>query len=377
MKIAQVAPLTECVPPITYGGIERVVSYLTEALVEQGHQVTLFASGDSSTEAELYSVVPRSLRLSGLNHQTLALHLDQLAAVAERADEFDIIHFHVNYFDCPLFDHIQTPCVTTTHGRLDLPDLLASLKGEASRTPLISISDSQRRPIPDANWISTVFNGVPADSFDYQSEKGDYLAFVGRMSEEKGPEQAIQIALATQIPLKMGAKVDSVDEAFFRARVEPYLDHPLIEFVGEVNQQQKNELFGNALATLFPINWPEPFGLVMIESMACGTPVIAFERGAVPEVMRHGQTGFVVNSVEEAIEAVSKIHEISRLECRQHFERHFTDRQMARGYVAAYQKLIARSHEPARGGRVRDRARRAEVAGTAVFKREVKNLFDS
>src|SRR5690606_37694451 len=216
MKIAQVAPLTECVPPVTYGGTERVVSYLTEALVAQGHQVTLFASGDSKTQAELCSVVPRSLRLSGLNHQTVALHLEQLATVLERANEFDIIHFHINHFDCPLFERINTPCVTTTHGRLDLPNVLTTLSGEVSDTPLISISDSQRRPIPEANWVSTVFNGVPADSFDYRPEKGDYLAFVGRMSEEKGPEQAIKIALATQIPLKMGAKVDSVDEPFFR-----------------------------------------------------------------------------------------------------------------------------------------------------------------
>lgn len=377
MKIAQVAPLTEAVPPVTYGGIERVVSYLTESLVDQGHEVTLFASGDSRTSAELVSVVPQSLRLAGLNDRTTALHLEQLAEVAQRAEEFDVIHFHVNYFDSPLFYQIETPCVTTAHGRLDIPDLVTLLNEDAAQTPLISISDSQRRPVPDANWIGTVFNGVPADSFDFRPKPGDYLAFVGRMSEEKGPEQAIQIALATQIPLKMGAKVDPVDEDYFRCRIEPYLSHPLIEYVGEVNQQQKNELFGNALVTLFPINWPEPFGLVMIESMACGTPVIAFDRGSVPEVMRDGQTGYIVNTVDEAIEAVKRIDRISRQECRCHFERYFTDSRMAENYVALYRKLIARRHEPYRGGRMRERVLRPEVARHVGIQQDLNSSFES
>ncbi|MDV3238076.1 MAG: glycosyltransferase family 4 protein [Gammaproteobacteria bacterium] len=344
MKIAQIAPLHESVPPTTYGGTERVVHYLTEALVSQGHDVTLYASADSQTRARLRPMIPEALRLSRERRDPLTWHVLQLAQVAREAGDYDVIHFHTDFLHFPLSRQLDTPQLTTLHGRLDLTDL-KPLYEEFQDMPVVSISDHQRSPLPMARWIGTVYNGIPADAYRFQPRAGDYLAFLGRMSPEKGAETAIEIALRAGVPLKMAAKVDAVDREYFEARIRPRLGHPLIEFVGEVDEAGKNELLGGALALIFPIAWPEPFGLVMIEAMACGTPVIAYRRGSVPEVMREGVSGRIVDSVDGAVAAIGRIGEIDRAGCRAYFERRFTAERMADNYVRLYRRLVARAAE--------------------------------
>jgi Glycosyltransferase len=339
MRIAQVAPLYESVPPKYYGGTERIVSYLTEELVNQGHDVTLFASGDAETAARLVPACPRSLRLDPLCIDQLAHHLLMLERVIQRAGEFDIIHFHIDYLHFPLSRRQRYAHVTTMHGRLDIPDLFP-LYREFSEMPLISISDSQRDPLPWVNWRANVYHGLPPDLYRFRPDPGRYLAFLGRISPEKRVDRAIEIAKEVGIPIRIAAKVDRVDREYFESVVEPALDDPLVEFVGEIGEADKEEFLGNAHALLFPIDWPEPFGLVMIESMACGTPVIAYRNGSVPEVMEEGHSGFIVEEFDDAVEAVRRVPELSRARCREIFEQRFTAPRMARDYVDAYARLI-------------------------------------
>lgn len=342
MKIAQVAPLFESVPPRTYGGTERVVHYLTEELIRQGHEVVLYASGDSHTGARLHAVVPQALRLSGRDADPLPWQVLQLAAVARDAAHFDIIHFHIDFMHFPLWRQLTTPHVTTLHGRLDMPGM-AQVFAEFQDMPVISISGHQRSPLPMAHWIGTVYNGLPEALYDFQPRPGSYLAFLGRMSREKGPEAAIEISRRTGIPLRMAAKIDEGDREYFDARVRPLLQPPQIEYLGEIDETGKNELLGGALALLFPVDWPEPFGLAMVEAMACGTPVIAYRRGAVPEIMIDGVTGFVVDGIEQAAAALGRIGDIDRAACRRHFETRFSARRMAAGYLETYRRMASRS----------------------------------
>jgi len=339
MRIAQVAPLYESVPPKYYGGTERVVSYLTEELIRQGHEVTLFASGDSETKARLVAACRRSLRLDEECIDQMAHQILMLERVFQRAAEFDIIHFHVDYLHFPLSRRQPITHVTTLHGRLDIPDLI-SLYQEFQDMPVISISNEQRKPLPWANWQATVYHGLPADLYRFRPEPGNYLAFMGRISPEKRVDRAIEIAKRIQIPLKIAAKVDPVDKDYFESVIAPLLGDRLVEFVGEIGDAQKNEFLGNAYALLLPIDWPEPFGLVMIEAMACGTPVIAYRGGAVPEIMEEGHTGFIVEELEDAVEAVQRVPELSRKRCREVFEQRFTVTRMARDYLQAYKRLI-------------------------------------
>ncbi len=339
MRIAQVAPLYESVPPKYYGGTERVVSYLTEELIRQGHEVTLFASGDSETKARLVAACRRSLRLDEQCIDQMAHQILMLEHVFQRAAEFDIIHFHVDYLHFPLSRRQPITHLTTLHGRLDIPDLIP-LYQEFQDMPVISISNEQRKPLPWANWQATVYHGLPAGLYRFRAEPGSYLAFMGRISPEKRVDRAIEIAKRIQIPLKIAAKVDPVDKDYFETVVAPLLDDLLIEFVGEIGDAQKNEFLGNAYALLLPIDWPEPFGLVMIEAMACGTPVIAYRGGAVPEVMEEGHTGFIVEELEDAVEAVRRVPELSRKRCREVFEQRFTATRMAHDYLQAYKRLI-------------------------------------
>jgi glycosyltransferase involved in cell wall biosynthesis len=342
MRIAQVAPLFESVPPKCYGGTERVVSYLTEELVRQGHEVTLFASGDSVTNARLVAACPRSLRTDKDCVDHLAHQILMLERVFQRAGEFDIVHFHVDYTHFPLSRRQPIPHVTTLHGRLDIPDLVP-LYQEFRDMPVISISNDQREPLSWANWQATVYHGVPADMYRFHEEPGRYLAFLGRISPEKRVDRAIEIARRGQMPVKIAAKVDRVDKDYFESVVAPLLRDPLVEFVGEISDGEKDEFLGNAHALLFPIDWPEPFGLVMIEAMACGTPVIAYLDGAVPEVIEEGRTGFIVEGLEDAVEAVQRVPELSRRRCREVFEKRFTATRMARDYVQAFQRLLGKS----------------------------------
>jgi glycosyltransferase involved in cell wall biosynthesis len=339
MRIAQVAPLYESVPPKYYGGTERVVSYLTEELIRQGHEVTLFASGDSETKARLVAACRRSLRLDEQCIDQMAHQILMLEHVFQRAAEFDIIHFHVDYLHFPLSRRQPITHVTTLHGRLDIPDLIP-LYQEFQDMPVISISNEQRKPLPWANWQATVYHGLPAGLYRFRAEPGSYLAFMGRISPEKRVDRAVEIAKRIQIPLKIAAKVDPVDKNYFETVVAPLLDDLLIEFVGEIGDAQKNEFLGNAYALLLPIDWPEPFGLVMIEAMACGTPVIAYRGGAVPEIMEEGHTGFIVEELEDAVEAVRRVPELSRKRCREVFEQRFTATRMAHDYLQAYKRLI-------------------------------------
>jgi glycosyltransferase involved in cell wall biosynthesis len=341
MKIAQVAPLYESVPPHGYGGTERVVSYLTEELVRQGQEVTLFASGDSQTAARLVSCSPRSLRL-GKAIDTLAHHILMLEQVFQRADEFDLVHFHVDYLHFPLSRRSSLTQLTTLHGRLDLPDLPA-LYGEFSEMPVVSISDSQRLPLPQANWIGTVCHGLPPDSFTFREQPEDYLLFLGRISPEKRVDRAIEITRRGGRKLKIAAKIDRADRYYFNKQIKHLLDQPFIEFIGEVGHEKKNELLGGAAALLFPIDWPEPFGLVMIEALASGTPVIAFPCGSVPEIIDQGETGFIVDDLDRAVEAVHRIGTIDRTRCRREFEERFSDRRMTQDYVRIYEQLLAQS----------------------------------
>lgn len=339
MRIAQVAPLFESVPPKYYGGTERVVSYLTEELVHQGHEVTLFASGDSVTKAHLVPACRRSLRLDKHCVDQFAHQILMLEHVFQRATEFDIVHFHVDYLHFPLSRRQPITDVTTLHGRLDIPDLVP-LYREFRDMPVISISSAQREPLPWANWLATVYHGLPADLYRFHEKPGSYLAFLGRISPEKRVDRAIKIANQVQIPLKIAAKVDPADQQYFDSVIKPLLHDRLVEFVGEIGKREKNDFLGNAYALLFPIDWPEPFGLVMVEAMACGTPVIAYRDGSVPEVMEEGHTGFIVKGLKDAVKAVRRVPELSRKRCREVFEQRFTAARMAHDYVQVYEQLI-------------------------------------
>jgi glycosyltransferase involved in cell wall biosynthesis len=338
LRIAQVAPLVESVPPRLYGGTERVVSWLTEELVREGHEVTLFASGDSVTSARLVACCPRAMRLDTRRIDTLAPQILQLERVFGEADRFDVLHFHADYLHFPLSRRQHTPVVTTLHGRLDLPDLVPMYR-EFTDMPLVSISDSQRRALLWANWLGTVPHGLPRTLYSFAQGSGGYLAFLGRCSPEKRVDHAIEIARRSGLPIRIAAKVDRADKPYFDQVVAPLLRYPGVEFIGEIGEAQKGEFLGNALALLFPVDWPEPFGIVMIESMACGTPVVAYQRGSIPEVLDHGVTGFIVDSIEEAVGAVESIDSVSRRGCREAFERRFTSERMARDYVELYRRL--------------------------------------
>jgi glycosyltransferase involved in cell wall biosynthesis len=339
MRIAQVAPLYESVPPRLYGGTERVVSWLTEELVRVGHDVTLFASGDSVTNAKLVPVCPRALRLDSRCQDPIARHVLMMENVFRKIADFDLVHFHVDYLHFSMSQRTTVPCVTTLHGRLDIPDLVP-LYQTFRDVPLVSISDSQRAPLPWANWQGTVHHGMPRESLTMGSGEGKYLAFLGRISPEKGLDEAIQIACRAGMKLRIAAKVDQADRAYYEKQIKPLLNHPLIEFIGEIGNDQKNEFLGNAAALLFPIRWPEPFGIVMIEALACGAPVITYPYGSVPEVIEDGVTGFIVDNVDEAVSAVKNLCHIDRLSCRKQFELQFSDERMAAAYLTIYEKLI-------------------------------------
>ena len=340
MRIAQIAPLYESVPPRAYGGTERVVSYLTEELVRAGHAVTLFASGDSVTRAELVPVTKRSLRLDNRTVDALAHHIVLVERAYRRAAEFDVMHFHVNYLHFPRSRYATVPHLTTLHGRLDIPDLLP-LYQEFDDIPLVSISNAHRKPLPHANWLATIYHGLPRNLYRFEPGPGDYLACLGRMAPEKGVDHAIRIAVKAGMKLRIAAKMENRD--YYEQTIKPLLNHSEVEFLGEIDEAAKQELLGGAAALIFPIDWPEPFGLVMIEAMACGTPTIAYRRGSIPEVIDDGQTGFIVDTMEEAIEAIHRIPELSRERCRQTFEERFTATRMAEQYVEVYERLVAQA----------------------------------
>ena len=338
MKIAQVAPLTEAVPPKLYGGTERVVAYLTDALVELGHDVTLFASGDSMTKAKLAPIWPQALRLDPAIKDFLAPVFMELEMVARRAHEFDVIHSHLDYFGYPLLRLLDVPSVTTLHGRLDMPEL-RPLYEVYDDMPVVSISDSQRVPLPQANYVATILHGLPQNLLAKGSGAGGYLAFLGRISPEKAPDAAIRIAARAGMPLKIAAKVDRVDAEYFKTTIEPLLSLGQVEFIGEIGEHQKSDFLGNAAGLLFPIAWREPFGLVMIEAMACGTPVIAFENGSVPEVLEDGVTAFIVQNEDQAVQAVRRIGMLDRHRIRAEFDQRFTAQHMAQNYLKLYSRL--------------------------------------
>ena len=340
MKIAQVAPLYERVPPVLYGGTERVVSFLTEALVRDGHDVTLFASADSVTTARLIGATRSALRLDARVEDPVAHHAILLDLVARHASEFDLVHYHTGYLHFPLSRQLGEPNVTTLHGRLNIPDL-ADVYENFPDMPVVSISEAQRAPLPWANWQATVPHGLPEDLFAFRARAGEHLAFVGRTSPEKRPDRAIEIAERAGMRLKMAAKVDAADRAYFESKIRPLLARPGVEFVGEIGEEEKADFLGSARALLFPIDWPEPFGLVMIEALACGTPVIAFRKGSVPEIIEDGVSGFIVESVEEAVEPIGRLDRIDRGACRKAFERRFTASRMARQYVEVYRRVLA------------------------------------
>lgn len=340
MRIAQISPLFESVPPLQYGGTERIVSYLTEELVRQGHQVTLFAAGDSKTSAQLHATWPSSLRLhGGYTHQNIP-HLMMLDQILESSGDFDILHFHIDGMHYPFLKYIDTPSITTIHDRMDHPRLVPFYKRYSP--PLVSISRSQRTPLPFANWKGTVHHGLPKNLYQLNEKPKGYAAFLGRVSPEKGLPRAIEIAERMKVPLKIAAKIDPHhDQFYFETEIKSLLEQSqFCEFVGEINDSQKNEFLGNANVLLFPIDWPEPFGLVMIEAMACGTPVLAYGHGSVPEVMENGVTGFIVHDMDEAIQKMDRIPSLSRRKCREVFERRFTAETMARNYVEIYSQII-------------------------------------
>jgi glycosyltransferase involved in cell wall biosynthesis len=340
MKIGQIAPLYESVPPRGYGGTERIVSHLTEELVRRGHDVTLFASGDSVTRAKLVPCCNQALRLNPGVRDGLPYQVIQLERVRQQADKFDALHFNIDLLQFPLVREWSGRAVTTLHGRLDLPDL-APFYSEFGDVPLVSISKAQRRPMPDVRWVGNVPHGLPHDLLPFQPfPDGDYLAFLGRIAPEKRPDRAIQIALRAGMKLKIAAKIDRADQAYWEQTIRLLINgNPNVEFVGEINERQKASFLGNARALLFPIDWPEPFGLVMIEAMACGTPVIAFNCGSVPEVIEDGVSGVIVGSVDEAVEAVGKADKLDRLLVRRSFERRFTVEAMADAYLRIYREL--------------------------------------
>ncbi len=342
MKIAQISPLYESVPPKMYGGTERVVSYLTEELVRQGHEVTLFASGDSDTRARLVCHTREALRLKNVQ-DPLAHHIVQLQDVIDRAGEFDVLHFHTDYIHFPFTNQILTPHLTTLHGRLDIADLV-HIYHRYKKQPLVSISHAQRRPMPiDVNWMGTVYHGLPLDLYQKGEGKGDYVAFIGRISPEKRPDRAIKIAKEAGVKLKIAAKIDKADHDYYQSTIKQLMDQPHVEFIGEIGEDQKGEFLGNAKALLFPIDWPEPFGMVMIEAMACGTPVIAYNNGSVPEVIDKGETGFIVENRSEAIRALENIDLIDRNRVREIFEKRFSAQVMTRNYVEIFESMANRS----------------------------------
>jgi glycosyltransferase involved in cell wall biosynthesis len=341
MRIAQVAPLTEAVPPKLYGGTERVVHWLTEELVALGNDVTLFASGDSQTSAKLDATWPKALRLDGSVRDPNALHMVMLERVRRKCDEeeFDFLHFHLDYYPWSLFSRQPTPFLTTLHGRLDLPEH-QPVFNTFSDVPVISISNAQRRPVPQANWNRTVYHGMPEKLLTPREVTPGYLAVLGRIAPEKGVDRAIKIAIRCGIPLKIAAKVDRADQDYYDGLIKPLMDHPLIEYIGEIGDSEKSEFLSGAIGLLLPIDWPEPFGLVMIESMACGTPVIAYNRGSAPEIIDEGLTGFIVEDEISAVAAVGRLANIDRAAVRAQFEKRFTARRMALDYLAAYRGLM-------------------------------------
>jgi glycosyltransferase involved in cell wall biosynthesis len=340
MRIAQIAPLVESVPPTLYGGTERVVSWLTEELVAMGHDVTLFASGDSVTRAKLEPMTPRALRLAGVPDCT-PYNINMLDKVAACQRQFDIVHFHIDFFHYPLFRRLAHKTITTLHGRQDLPGL-SDVYRAFPHMPLVSISDHQRRPLPPVNWMGTVYHGMPENILREGGGEGGYLAFLGRICADKGILPAIEISRRAGLPLKVAAKVDPADRRYFQEEVRPVLaQNPHVEFIGEIDDARKPDFLGRAKALLFPISWPEPFGLVMIEAMACGTPVVAFNSGSVPEVMEDGLTGFVVSDIEGAVAAVSRVDRLFRPTIRSRFEERFSAGAMARDYLRIYEQLTA------------------------------------
>jgi glycosyltransferase involved in cell wall biosynthesis len=345
MRIAQVAPLYESVPPKYYGGTERVVSHLTDELVRQGHDVTLFASGDSETAAHLMPVAHRSLRLDKHCEDELSHHILLLEQVIEMEDEFDVIHFHLGYMHFPIARRLRTPHVSTQHGRLDMGDLMG-LYTKFRELPNVSISNDQRKPMLFLNWVGTVYHGLPEHHYRFHESPGAYFAFLGRISPEKRVDRAIEVSRRLGVPLKIAAKVDKIDVDYFDTTIRPLLTSDLVDFVGEIGEGEKTEFLGNAGALIFPIDWPEPFGLVMIEALACGTPVIAYRQGSVPEVITHGVDGFVVTTIDDAVEAAASTT-IDRRRCRETFERRFSVSTMASNYVETYERVIAGVSAPA------------------------------
>ena len=338
LRVAQIAPLYESVPPKLYGGTERVVAYLTDELINQGHKVTLFASGDSNTKARLIPISQRALRL--YNHlDTLAYHILELQEVLERRNEFDILHFHTDYLHFPFTYNNPVTTITTLHGRLDIDDL-KPIYQKFRKMPVVSISDSQREPLPMANWIGTVHHGLPLNLYKKGEGKGNYVVFVGRISPEKRVDRAIEIAKRANLKIKIAAKIDKADQVYYEKEIKHLFTEPHVEFLGEVDENQKAELLEDAFAMLFPIDWREPFGIVTIEALACGTPIIAFNHGSVPEIIEPGKTGYIVESVSEAVTALQKTDKISRDDCRQSFENRFSATIMAKKYVQLYEKLL-------------------------------------
>ena len=338
MRIAQISPLTEAVPPKLYGGTERVIAWLTEELVALGHDVTLFASGDSQTSARLEAIWPRALRLDTSVRDPMGLHMAMLEQVRRQSDHFDVLHFHLDYYPFSLFSRQSTPFITTLHGRLDLPEHQPVFTTFSSM-PVISISNSQRRPVPQAGWVKTIYHGLPADLLTPKPVRPGYLAFLGRISPEKSVDRAIRIAKRCGLPIKIAAKIDKADRDYFEEQIRPLMSLPFVEYLGEINDAQKSEFLSGAIALLVPIDWPEPFGLVMIEAMACGTPVIAFNRGSVPEIIEDGLTGFIVEDETSAVGAIGQLSTLSREGVRARFEERFTARRMANEYLAVYRQL--------------------------------------
>ena len=357
MRIAQVAPLFERVPPVTYGGTERVVAYLTDALVELGHDVTLFASADSTTKARLVPAAPLSLRLDTGCRDTMAPQIRELELVSRMAQHFDVIHFHTGFLHLPLARRLGVPTVTTMHGRLDMGEL-APLMGDFNDAPFVSISNHQRRPYPDQNWRATVYHGLPPRLLPFHAAApGDYVAFIGRISPEKRVDRAIEIARRAGVELRVAAKIDAADKEYYEREMAPLMDQPHVRFLGEIGEQEKAVLLGGARALVFPIDWPEPFGMVVIEALSCGTPVLAWRNGSVPELIEPGVTGWIVESIDAAVAALAGVKTIDRRACRAAFEKRFTAERMARDYVAVYTRL--RGSRGAAGGYGRIEARSA------------------
>ncbi|HEU4686490.1 MAG TPA: glycosyltransferase family 4 protein [Nitrospira sp.] len=355
MRIAQIAPLWESVPPKLYGGTERIVSYLTEELVRQGHDVTLFASGDSRTSARLRAACPHALRLNtGIVNRDAPLLLMQEQALGLDAEEFDIIHSHLDYLSFPLARRCPTPVVTTLHGRLDLPELVPIFR-EYAEMPVVSISDAQRTPLPYANWQTTVHHGLP-ELYPFRPGRGSYLAYLGRICPEKRPDHAIEVAKRVGMPLRIAAKVDPVDREYYECQIEPLLAHPLIEYLGEINDEEKADFLGEATAVLCTYDWPEPFGIVLIEALACGTPVLAYRRGSIPEIIEDGVSGFVCDDLDSMVAAIDRLPLLDRRRCREAFEARFTVERMVRDYLEVYERLLESARPYAHVGRQPARA---------------------